>query len=103
MTQNLPPGLSRKKAKKKKGKVKATGAGLEGFIDWADSNANSPTEEREDDMSSLAAEFIARMRKHAAQGETASDFEVYGAKRPKRSGPEEEAQKSLMVITVDSL
>ena len=30
-------------------------------------------------------------------------FEVYGGKHSRRSGPDEEAQKSSVVITIDSL
>ena len=48
--------------------------------------------------------FAARMRKRAtsAQEEVIPGFEVSGKKRPKLSDPDEEAQKSLAVITVDS-
>ena len=44
------------------------------------------------------------MRKRAiiGQEETTPGFEVFGGKRPKRSGPDEEAQQVLGVITVDS-
>ena len=49
---------AKKKGKKKKGNIKAVGAGLEGFVDWADPDANASTEKREDNMSSLAARFV---------------------------------------------
>ena len=69
-----------------------------------DPNASGPVKKREDNMSSLAVGFVAGMHKRAmsAEGETTPDFEVSGGKRPKRSGPDEKAQKSLAVITVDS-
>ena len=51
--------------KKKKGKIIAASAGLEGFVDWVDSNVNNPIEEREGDMSSLAVGFAVLMRKRA--------------------------------------
>ena len=49
--------MKKKKGKrgKKVGQVKDTGAGLEGFVDRVDPIASEPVEEREDDMSSLAA------------------------------------------------
>ena len=74
-------------------------------MDWLDPPAGNPYEERDEDMSSLIARFVARMRKRAAsaQGETVPCFEVYGGKRPKWFGLDEEAQKSLTVITMDSL
>ena len=57
-------------------------------MDRVDPIASDPTEEREDDMSSLVAGFSARMRKRAAsaQGKTTPGFEVPGRKSPKRSG-----------------
>ena len=95
----------KKKKKKKKRKIIVVGVGLESFVDWVDLNSSEPAEEREGDMSSLAAGFVAWMRKRAvsAQGETTPDSEVSSGKRPKRSGQDKEAQKSLVVITVDSL
>ena len=56
-------------------------------------------------MSSLADGFATWMRKRAtsSQGKTTPDFEVSGEKRPKTSSPNEEAQKSMTVITIDSL
>ena len=65
---------------------------LEGFLE-VDPNSSYPTEEREDNMSSLAIGFAMWMRKRvaSAQGETTPSFEVFGRKRPKRSGPNEEA------------
>ena len=55
-------------------------------------------------MSSLLARFVARMGKRAgsAQGETTPDFEVLGGKCPKRSGLNEEIQKSPSIITSNS-
>ena len=43
-----------------------------------------------------------RKRVASAQGETTLGFEVSGGKWPKHSSPDEEAQKSSLVITVDS-
>ena len=73
-------------------------------MNWVDPISNESIEERGDDMSSLATRFVTQMRKWAAsaQGETTLDFIVPGDKRPKWSGPDEEAQKSPAVITVDS-
>ena len=45
--------------KKKRGKIIAVGAELEGFVDWVDPNASDIAEEREDDMFSLAVGFAA--------------------------------------------
>ena len=55
-------------------------------------------------MFSLDVGFSVWMHKRAAsaQGETTPSFEVSGRKCPKRFGPNEEAQKSLAVIVVDS-
>ena len=54
--------------------------------------ASEPTEESEDDMSSLTAGFAARMCKRAAsaQGETTPSFEVPSGKHSKRFGLDEE-------------
>ena len=62
------------------------------------------TEEDEVEMFGLVSRFSARMRKRAAsaQGETAPSFEVHGGKRPKLFGSDEEVEKSLTVINVDS-
>ena len=100
-----PPPPPTAKKKKKKGKIIAVGAGLEGFVDWRGPNVSHPAEEREDDMSSLATGFVGQMRKRvaSAQGETTLGSKVSDGKRPKRSGPDEEAQKSLAVIIVDSI
>ena len=75
-----------------KGKIIVVGAGLEGFMDWVDPNAD-PAEERENDMSSLAGGFFALMRKRAAsaQGEITPSSEVSGEKHPKRSDLDKEA------------
>ena len=69
-----------------------------------DSISSEPTEEREDDMSSLAVGFAAQMRKRAAsaQRETTSGFEGLDGKQPKRSGLDGVVQKSPVVITMDS-
>ena len=89
---------------KKVGQIKATGTGLEGFVDWVDPISSEPAEERDDDMSSLANGFSTTMCKRVAstQGETTPGFEVSGGKCLKRPGLDEEDQKSLIVITVDS-
>ena len=56
-------------------------------------------------MSSLNTGFALRMRKQAAsaQGETTPDSKVLSDKRLKRSGLDEDVQKSPTVITSDSL
>ena len=113
--------VNKKKRKKGKkvGQVKATGMGLEGFVDWVNPIppigetqgvhpvphiASDTTKESEDDMSNLVAGFSLQMLKRAmsAQGETTPDFEVPGGKSPKRSGLDEDVQKSQAVITYDS-
>ena len=90
--------------KKKKGKIIAVDAGLEGFLNLVDPNSRDRVEEREDDISSLAFGFTVRMRKQvaSAQGETTPSSKVSSEKCPKRFGRDEEAQKSLAVINVDS-
>ena len=62
-------------------------------MDWVDLISSETAEEREGDMSSLAAGFVAPMHKRASsdQGETTLDFEVSGDKHPKWSSPDEEA------------
>ena len=69
-------------------------------MDWFDDSV----EERGEDMSSLVVGFAARMCKRAtsAHGETTPTFEQSSGKRPNRYGPDEEAHKSLAIITVDS-
>ena len=59
-------------------------------MDWVNPNTSDSIE---DDMSSLAAGFSARMHKRVAstQGETTPSSKVSGKKRPKRSVPNEEA------------
>ena len=99
------PKLAPQAAKKKKvGLIKAADARLEGFMDLVDPIVSEPAEEMEDDMSSLAAGFVVRMRKRAAstQEETTLGSEVPGGKRPKRSGPNAETQKSPTIFTVNS-
>ena len=73
-------------------------------MDWVDPLSSKPTEEREDDMSSLAARFAARMCKRAtsAQRETTSGSKGPNSKRPKRSGPDKVVQKIPVVVTLDS-
>ena len=96
----------KKKIKKAKNvrQIKATGAGLEGFMDWVDLISSEPTEEREDDMSSLAGGFITRMCKQAASAQRETTFSSEGLddKQPKWSGLDGEVQKSSAVITMDS-
>ena len=84
--------------------MKAAGTGLEGFVNCVDPIVSEPAEERKDDMSNLAARFVAQMRKRATstQKETTPSSEVPGGKRLKWFGPDKEAYKSLAVITVDS-
>ena len=102
--QDSRPAPQAAKKKKKKGKIITVGAGLEDFVDWVDPNISDSTKEREADMSNLAAEFVAQMRKRAAssQRETTPGSEVSSEKLPKRSGLDEEAQKSPAVIVVNS-
>ena len=78
----LDPKPAPQAEKKKKGKIKATDAGLEGFVKWVDSIASDSAEEREDDLSNLAARFALRMFKQAtsAQGDTTPGSEVSGEK-----------------------
>ena len=49
--------------KRNKGKIIAVGAGLEGFVDCVGPNVSNPTEEKEDNMSSLAVGFAAGVLK----------------------------------------
>ena len=53
-------------------------------------------------MFSLVVGFFAQMNKRAAsaQGETTPGYEVSGGKCLRRSDPDEEAQKSPIVITL---
>ena len=53
------PWLEKKKGDRKR--ARHSGLGLEGFVDWAGIIANEPAEEEE--MSRLAARFVARVRK----------------------------------------
>ena len=66
--------------------------------------ANEPIEEREDDMSSITTRFATQLHKRAAstQRETILGFEFPGDKRLKRSGLNDEVQRSLTVVTLDS-
>ena len=90
--------------KKNKGKIITVGERLEGFMDWVDPNASDLVEEWEDNLSNLAAGFVAWIRKQAAsaQGETTLGSEVSRGKRRKWSSPDEETQRSSTVIVVDS-
>ena len=65
-------------------------------MDWVDPNTSGLAKEMEDYMSSLSTEVVVRMRKRvaSAQGETTPTSKVSNKKRPKRSGPDEEAQRS---------
>ena len=73
-------------------------------MDWVDPISSELVKENEDDMSSLAFGFVSRMHKRvaSAQRETTFSFEGPDDKRPKQSGPEEEVQKSSVVVTLDS-
>ena len=73
-------------------------------MDQVDPIVSDLAEEMKDDMSSLVARFSAPMRKWAAsaQGETTPSSEVSDGKRPKRFGPDEEAQRSLTSTSMDS-
>ena len=74
-------------------------------MDWVDPKASDSAKEWEDDMSSLTVGFVTRMHKRAAsaQRETTPGSEVSSEKRLKRSSPDEEAQRSPVVIVVNSL
>ena len=74
-------------------------------MDWTDPTVSESAEEREAEMSSLAAGFVARMCKRAAntQGEATPGFEGPDDKRYKQSGPAEEVQISPAMVSVDSL
>ena len=93
MDEQDSPLVPQAAKKTKKGKITAAGAGLEGFVDWVSPNASNPTEEKEDNMSSLATRFATPMSKRevSTHGETTPGFEVSGKKRSRRSDPDEEA------------
>ena len=93
-----------KKKKKKIEKAKATDERLEGFVNWTNLGVSESTKEEEAEMSGLVSGFTARMRKRAASahGETALGAGVPGEKRPKLTDLDEEAQKSLTIINMDS-
>ena len=93
--------------------------GLEGIVDRVnpsllirETQGDRPThqigselvEESEHDVASLVAGFFAWMHERAvsAQGETTPGSRVLDGKCPKRSGLNEEVQKSPMVIILDS-
>ena len=73
-------------------------------MDWTNSRVRESTKEEEAAMLGLVSDFSARMHKQAtsAQGETALSVEASSGKRPKLTGPNEKAQKSSVVINVDS-
>ena len=100
------PKLAPQAAKKGKRvrQIKDVGARLESFVDRVDLIVSESVEEREDDMSNLATRFVMQrpIQDASAQGEPTLDSEVPSGKHQKRSGPNEEAQKSPTVITIDS-
>ena len=51
------------KKKKKSRQAKATGEGLEGFMDWMNQEVSQSAEEREAEMSGLIAGFTTWIRK----------------------------------------
>ena len=71
-------------------------------MDWTDPIASKPIEEWEDDMSSLAAAFVAWMLKQSLRGRLPLTLKYQAAKSHKWSGPNEEAHNSPSVINVDS-
>ena len=88
---SLPLDLKKKEGDRKRDQqMKKASVGLEGFVDWAGIVSSQPAEEEE--MSKLAVGFAAQMHKRAAGSEGGSTPIVDG-KRPKRSSPDEEAQK----------
>ena len=93
-----------KRKKKKVIRVKASGKGLEGFVDWTDPTVSESAKEREVEMSSLAAGFAAWLCKRAAnaQGEVTPGSKGPNGKSSRLSDPEKETQKSPAVIAVDS-
>ena len=74
-------------------------------MDWTNPRISESAEEEEAKMFGLVSSFSTKMRKRAAraQGETNLNTEASGGKRPQLIGLDEEAQKSLTVINVDSL
>ena len=72
---------------------------------WTNLGVSKSVEEEEAEMSSLVSGFATRMHKQeaTAKGETTLGAEVPGKKRPKLTDPDEEAQKSLTIINMDSL
>ena len=93
VTQPQSPQPSPRSIKKRETRVRQTktaGTGLEGFVDWTRVVDGEPVEEEE--MFSLAAEFVARMCKRSTtlEGETSSS---YGEKRPRRPPSDEGAHK----------
>ena len=74
-------------------------------MDWMNPGVSELAEEEEAEMSCLVSDFAARMRKRVsnAQGLIAPGSEVPSGKHPKLTGLDEEAQKSPVVINVDSL
>ena len=68
-------------------------------MDWMDILASESTEKEE--MSMLAARFATRMQKRVADSKDESTL-ISNGKRPRRSSPDEEAQKDWVIIPVDS-
>ena len=86
----LRPTKKKKENRTRAWQTKATGAGLEDFVDWTGIIASDPAEEGE--MSSLVVGFAAQMLKRVAgsEGETVPRSD---GKRSKWSSLDEEAQK----------
>ena len=93
------------KKKKKSRQAKASGEGLEGFVDWTNLEVSQSAEEREAEMSSLIVGFAIRIRKRAANARegTTPGLEVQGHKRSRPSRSDEEVQADPAVIAMDSL
>ena len=74
-------------------------------MDWMNPEVSESIEEEEVKMLGLVSSFATRMRKRATstQGDIALGAEASGGKRPKLTGPDEEALRIPPVINVDSL
>ena len=92
----LPPGL---KIGNEIGRGPDTGVELEVFVDWTGILASEPTEEEE--MSMLAARFVALMQKWVADSEDESTT-ISDGKRLRRSFPNEKPQKDWAIIPMDT-
>ena len=99
---DLPPlpRLAKKRTETRARQTKTADVGLEDFIDWTSVVASEPTEEEE--MSNLATEFAAWMRKRTigSKGEATS---ISGGKRSRQFPPDDRAQKDWAIVSVDSL